>query len=217
MRPTDSWRKARVTAGLCILTAACWLILAVLGRDAWAELWAGFFPIRLALPPDPSLAPVWLTPLTATLVHAGFIHVAFNLVFLALLGRRVENVLGPVSLLILYLVGAYAAAGAYHAAAPYNLMPAIGAGGAVASVVGAYAILYGRNRLGRLSGRPAIWLGALWGMAAWTFIQLVLGLAVGAVPLAADALAPAAAAPAGGFLAGMLLANPLLRFRWRNA
>ena len=217
MRPTESWSRARATAGLCIVTAAAWLVLSILGLDALAELWGGFFPARLAVPADPLLAPVWLTPLTATLVHAGFLHVAFNLLFLALLGRRVETVLGPVSLLILYLAGAYAAAGAYYIASPHALLPAIGAGGAVSAVVGAYAILYGRNRLGRLSGRSAVWLGALWVMAAWVVIQLALGLATAAVPLSLEALAPGAAGPAGGFLAGMILANPLLRFRWRNA
>ena len=217
MRPSDSWSKARVTAGIAIVTAACWLVLSILGLDVWAMLWGGFFPARLTLPHDPSLAPFWLTPLTTTLVHAGFLHLAFNLLFLALLGRRVEAVLGPVSLLILYLLGAFAAAGAHCLAYPNGLVPALGAGGAVSAVVGAYAILYGRNRLGRVSGRPAIWLGALWLMAAWVAVQVVLNSAAAYAPLSLEAVAVSAAAASGGFLIGLLLANPLLRFRWRNA
>src|ERR1700709_2685694 len=111
MKPSESWSKARVTVGIAVVIAACWLILAVLQLDQWAWIWGGFRPARLGPPDDGSLAPFWLTPLTATLLHAGIVALGFNLFALLLSGRRVENVLGPASLAMLYLLGAYVAAG----------------------------------------------------------------------------------------------------------
>ena len=219
MKPADDWRKARLTAGIAILTFACWLIAALLGLDDWAAQWGAFVPARVGLPWDGLRAPVWLTPLTATLVHANLAHVAFNLLFLIFCGRRVENVLGPLSLLILYLLGAYAAAAADYFADPAVAGGMIGASGAISAVLGAYARLYGRNRVSFVSGRPAVWLNALWLMATWVAIQAAVGIisAQGAFPFTGEGMAVAAAAHVGGFVVGVILANPLLRFRWRKA
>jgi membrane associated rhomboid family serine protease len=219
MKPSDSWSKARVTAGIALATAACWLIVTVLGFDDWAARWGGFVPARAALPDNGSVAPFWLTPLTATLVHANIIHLGFNLIILAFCGRRVENVLGPASLLILYLLGAYAAAGAQYLTDPQSLVVMIGASGAISAVLGAYAMLFGRNRVSIVTGRLAVWLNALWLMAAWVILQVLVGIASaqGAFPFTGEGMAIAAAAHIGGFIIGVILANPLLRFRWRNA
>jgi len=219
MRPTDSWSKARLTAGIGIVTAICWLVVTILGVDDWAAVWGGFIPARFGIANDGTMAPFWLTPLTATLVHANFVHIAFNLFFLAFCGRRVENVLGPISLAVLYVLGAYAAAGAEYLADPHGLQVMIGASGAISAVLGTYAMLYGRNRVSIVSGRPAIWLNALWLMATWVALQVAVGIvsAQGDFPLTGNGMAIAAAAHIGGFVIGVLLANPLLRFRWRNA
>jgi len=219
MRPSDSWSKARVTAGIALVTAACWLIVTILRLEYWAWNWGGFRPARLAIPDDGSLAPFWLTPLTATLLHGSVIHLGFNLVILVFCGRRVENVLGPVSLLILYLLGAYAAAGAQYLADPNSIAPMIGASGAISAVLGAYAMLFGRNRVSVVTGRLAVWLNALWLMAAWAILQLLVGIASaeGGFPFTGDGMAIAFAAHIGGFIVGVILANPLLLFRYRKA
>jgi membrane associated rhomboid family serine protease len=219
MRPTDTWSKARLTAGIAIVTAACWLIVAVLGLDDWAAVWGGFIAGRLGLPDDGSVAPFWLTPLTATLVHGGLIHLGFNLIILVFCGRRVENVLGPASLAILYLLGAYAAAGAQYLSDPHSMVPMVGASGAISAVLGAYAMLFGRNRVSVVSGRLAVWLNAVWLMAAWVVLQIMVGIASaqGAFSLNGETMVIAAAAHIGGFILGVILANPLFRFRWRNA
>ena len=219
MRPSDSWSKARVTACIAIVTAACWLIVDLFGLDLWAAIWGGFIPARFGLTDDGSMAPFWLTPLTATLVHGGIIHLAFNLLILVFCGRRVENVLGPVSLAILYLLGAYAAAGAQYLVDPHSLAPMIGASGAISAVLGAYAMLFGRNRVSVVSGRLAVWLNALWLMAAWVILQLLVGIASaeGGFPFTGGGMAIAFAAHIGGFIVGVILANPLLLFRYRKA
>jgi membrane associated rhomboid family serine protease len=219
VKPTDSWKQARVTLGLLALTTACWLIVSVLGLSDWAAVWGGFIPGRLALVDDGTVAPVWLTPLTATLVHDGLIHLGFNLLILAFCGRRVENVLGPFGLIILYVFGAYAAAGAQYLANPHSLIPMVGASGAISAVLGAYAMLFGRNRVSIVSGRPAIWINALWLMAAWVVLNVLVGIASaqGGFLFTGEGIKIAVAAHIGGFLVGVLLANPLLRFRWRKA
>src|SRR4051812_22240545 len=105
MRPPDSWKKARLTLGIAAVTVAAFVIATVFRLDMWAAIWGGFIPGRFALADDGSVAPFWLTPLTATLVHGGFIHIAFNLIILLFCGRAVETVLGPVSLAVLYVLG----------------------------------------------------------------------------------------------------------------
>jgi len=219
MRPSDSWSKARLTAGIALVTAGCWLILRILGFELQAWIWGAFVPGRLGLPDDGSVAPFWLTPLTATLLHANIIHLGFNLLILVFCGRRVENVLGPASLGILYLLGAYAAAGAQYLADPQSLVPMIGASGAISAVLGAYAMLFGRNRVSIVSGRLAVWLNALWLMAAWVVLQVMVGIASaqGGFPFTGEGMVIAAAAHIGGFILGVIFANPLFRFRWRNA
>jgi membrane associated rhomboid family serine protease len=219
MRPSDSWKNARVTAGIAAVTAAAWLIAAIFQLQDWAAIWGGFIPGRLAMANDGSPAPFWLTPLTATLVHGGPIHLAFNLVILVFCGRAVENVLGPVGLATLYVLGAYAAAGAQYLIGPHSLVPMIGASGAISAVLGAYAMLFGRNRVSVVSGRLAVWLNALWLMVAWVVLNVMVGIASlrGDFPLTGEGMSIAAAAHIGGFLIGVLLANPLLLFRYRKA
>jgi membrane associated rhomboid family serine protease len=219
MRPADSWRKARVTIGLCALIALCWLIASALAMELWAAMWGGFVPARVTIPWDGTTAPVWLTPLTATLVHGGLLHLAFNVGVLAVAGRRVENVLGAAGLAVLFVLGAYAAAGADWLVNPLGAYPLIGASGAVSAIVGAFAILFGRNRLGALRGRIAIWLNALWLLAVWLAVTLMIVIAASGTArgLIGLPLAIIAAVHAAGFLVGAALANPLLRFRWRNA
>src|SRR3954469_18909246 len=129
MRPSDSWSKARVTAGIAIVTAAFWLIPEILGQQGFVTVAAGFWPglERFNYADSHGLyLPLWLTPLTATLIHGGLVHLGFNLLILVFCGRRVENVLGPLSLVILYVLGAYAAAGAQYLVSPNSLMPMIG-------------------------------------------------------------------------------------------
>ena len=219
MKPSDSWSEARVTAGIALVTAACWLIVTVLHLEELVWVPGGFIPARFELTQDGSLAPFWLTPLTATLIHANIIHLGFNLLILVFCGRRVENVLGPASLVILYLLGAYAAAGAQYLTDPHSLVPMIGASGAISAVLGAYAMLFGRNRVSVVSGRLAVWLNALWLMAAWVILQVMVGIASaqGGFPFTGEGMAIAAAAHIGGFMVGVILANPLFRFRWRKA
>ena len=214
MRLPDSWKNARVTMGIAVVTTAIFAVLALLRLDEWAAIGGGFIPARLAYGGDEGMVPFWLTPLTSAFLHANFVHLAFNLLVLVFCGRPVESVLGPFGLAILYLVGVYVAAGAQYALDPLSPLPMIGASGAVSAVIGAYAMLFGRNKVKIANARLALWLNALWLMAAWVVLQVIVGLGVTA---ATGGLQVAVAAHVGGFLAGLLLAYPLLLFRYRGA
>jgi membrane associated rhomboid family serine protease len=210
----QSWSGARATLVIAGTTVALWLIVAALGLDDYAALWGGFIPARVSgRIEDAVLAPVLLTPLTATLVHAGLVHLAFNLVVLLFCGRSIEPILGKAGLAILYVTGAYAAAAAQYLAGPNTVVPMIGASGAISAVLGAYAVLFGRNKVKVANPTLALWLHILWLAAAWIALQLLVGFAF--VPIGAEGIA--VFAHIGGFIAGLALARPLLLLKWRGA
>jgi membrane associated rhomboid family serine protease len=213
MRPPESWNRAPATVAIAVVTAASWLLVAMSGALQEAVQWGGFIPVRVGSSGDvPGLLSLLLTPLSATLVHANALHLLFNLVVHLYCGRAVEGVLGTRSLIVVYVVGAYAAAGAEYAAGPHSPIALIGASGAISSVIGAYAMLFGRNRVAISAPALATLVNALWVAAGWVLLQLLVGYAFGTMGCSI-----AIAAHIGGFLAGLLLARPLLLWRWRGA
>ncbi|MGE5722164.1 MAG: rhomboid family intramembrane serine protease [Sphingomonadales bacterium] len=213
MRPPESWRSAPATLVIAALTVLAWAVAAGLNMSDFAAVWGGFVPDRVTgLPGDEWLAPVWLTPLTATLVHAGFLHLALNMLILLFCARAVEPILGTVGLVILYVVGAYAAAAAHFFIHVQDGSPMVGASGAISAVLGAYAMLFGRNRVRIANPRLAVWVHALWLGAAWVVLQLLVGITFQTMGTRI-----AVAAHIGGFAAGLMLAKPLLLFRYRKA
>ena len=220
MRIPQSWSKARLTLLILGLTVVAWVIAVTLQREEWVAIWGGFIPARLAYGDQGMVfAPFWLTPLTSALIHAGFLHLLFNMLILVVCGRPVESVLGPLGLLILYLVGAYAAAAAQYATGPESATVMVGASGAISAVLGAYAILFGRNKVKVQNPKLALWLNALWLLAAWIGLNLVMRVVAGegAIPGTGAGVEVAIAAHIGGFLVGIALAWPLLMLRYRNA
>jgi membrane associated rhomboid family serine protease len=121
-------------------------------------------------------------------------------------------VLGRFGILILYLVGAYAAAAAQYAVDPGSVAPMVGASGAISAWLGAFALLFGRNKVRVAHPGLATWLNALWLGAAWIVLQLLVGLT-----FETTGLSIAIFAHIGGFLAGLALARPLLLLKWRGA
>jgi membrane associated rhomboid family serine protease len=209
---------ARATFTIGAVTALAWAIVAAANlTDAVAPL-AGFIPARLSTAlAIPGAVPVALTPLTATLVHAGILHLGFNLLIFIFCARLVEVSIGPACLVLLYLVGAYAAAGAQYLFEPHSVVPIIGASGAASAVIGAYALLYGQRQVQDWGPIPGRLLHILWLAAAWIGLQLLLGFASGGMPGLPTGGTIAVPEHIGGFLAGLALARPLLLFRYRSA
>ncbi len=201
------------TVAISVFTALAWLIASAVAPGDQAALSLGFIPARLTGAEVPwAAAPAVLTPLTATIVHSGLIHLGFNLLLLVWCGMAVERVLGLWGLLILYLVGAYAAALAQWLVDPMGVIPMIGASGAVSAVIGAFSLSFGRARQVTRSVKVNRWLNAAWLLAAWVGLQLMIGWLAGV-----QGVLLATAAHIGGFLAGLLLQRPLLLWRYRSA
>jgi membrane associated rhomboid family serine protease len=201
------------TFAIGVLTVVAGLIISVTIGVNSAAVMLGVIPARLSGVLDISPAvPAFLTPLTSALVHDDLFHLAFNLLFLWWCGSAVERVLGQGSLIALYIVGAFAAAAAQWAVAPLSAIPVIGASGAISAVIGAFALSFGQQK--RLVRSPTLnrWLNALWLLAAWLVLQLLLGWAAGE-----QGVLLATPAHIGGFVVGLALQRPLLLWRYRKA
>ena len=198
---------------IVVLTALAWVLTALAGYSEQAAFALGFIPLRV-LHPAVSFpaAPAFLTPLTATLAHSGLVHVGFNLLMLVWCGAAVERVLGPTGLIILYVVGAYAAAAAQWAVAPDAMTPMIGASGAISAVVGAFALSFGRAKPFTNNLRVNRWINVAWLMIAWVVLQMMMGWLAGG-----QGYLLATPAHVGGFAAGLLFQRPLLMWKYRKA
>jgi rhomboid family protein len=97
--------------------------------------------------PFPGQIPTWETAFTAMFLHGGILHIAGNMIFLAIFGPNVEEVVGRLKYLIFYLVGGLAALAAQIAVGPNSFAPTLGASGAIAAVLGGYIVLYPRARI----------------------------------------------------------------------
>jgi len=108
--------------------------------DYWVSL-GGFVPSLIETPSQ------WYRILTSMFLHADLFHIFFNMYFLYLFGRAVENALGKLRFLILYLISGIIAS-IFHTAFSFiggptaYAIPAIGASGAISGVLGAYLIFY---------------------------------------------------------------------------
>jgi membrane associated rhomboid family serine protease len=202
------------------VTALAWLIAAVLGQSEQAGFALGFIPARIMHPGIVfPAAPAFLTPLTATLVHSGPIHLGFNLLILVWCGTQVEQVLGKSGLAVLYVVGAYAAAAAEWASVATRpitdvawMAPMVGASGAISAVMGAYALSFGRAKPFTRNLALNRWINVAWLMVAWVVLQLMMGWLGNQ-----QGYLLATPAHVGGFAAGLLLQRPLLLWRYRHA
>ena len=93
-----------------------------------------------------SPVPAWATVFTAMFIHAGWLHILGNMLFLWIFGDNVEDAMGHVRYLVFYLIGGVAAALAQtYIGGPLSTDPMIGASGAIAAVLAAYLVLFPRG------------------------------------------------------------------------
>ena len=89
----------------------------------------------------------WITILTATFLHAGWLHILGNMVFLWTFGPEIEDVMGRVRYPVFYLLGGLVAFLAQIVVDPTSAVPTLGASGAIAGVMGAFLITYPRDQI----------------------------------------------------------------------
>jgi membrane associated rhomboid family serine protease len=153
---------------------------------------------------DRNQPPVWVTLFTAMFMHGGVLHIAGNMLFLWIFGNNVEDAMGRIKFLLFYLAGGVVAALAQVAISPNSDVPTLGASGAIAAVLGAYAVLYPRARVVTLIFIvffiTVITVPALLVLGLWFLFQL---LDASAQPLGGGG-GVAYFAHIGGFLFGLL-------------
>ena len=150
----------------------------------------------------------WLTLVTSMFLHGGFLHIGGNMLYLWIFGDNVEDTLGHVRFLVFYLFCGIAASLLQIAVLPSSPVPLVGASGAIAGILGAYAILFPSARIRtlvffiffiRIVPIPALIVLGIW------FLMQVLS-----VP-SSERSGVAFFAHVGGFLVGMLLAGLFAR------
>ena len=147
----------------------------------------------------------WLTMFTSLFMHGGFLHIAGNMLFLWVFGNNIEDSMKKWKFVIFYLLGGVVANLAQVAVDPSSTAPGIGASGAIAAVLGGYALLYPRARIVTavilIFFITLLELPALLVLGAWFVLQL-LDAAVQS-PLSGGGVAYFA--HLGGFGFGLLL------------
>ncbi|HSG94307.1 MAG TPA: rhomboid family intramembrane serine protease [Afifellaceae bacterium] len=153
------------------------------------------------LPADYVLVPEAATFVTYAFLHASFLHLAGNMLFLWVFGDNIEDAVGHLRYLAFYLLSAAGGGLAHSLFNADSTLPLIGASGAVAGIVGAYLLLHPRVKLWvLLLGKIPFRLSAVYILLAWAAFQVV-NLFI-AVPGEENV---AWWAHIGGFIAGCLL------------
>jgi membrane associated rhomboid family serine protease len=145
--------------------------------------------------------------LTAMFVHANWMHVLGNMLFLWVFGDNVEDILGHAKYLAFYLICGFVAAMAQVLMDPSSRVPMVGASGAIAGVMGAYLMKFPRSHVVMLTWFLLIFTFELpaWLMLVYWFgLQLFGGF--GSITESAQG-GTAFFAHVGGFVAGLILIN----------
>lgn len=147
----------------------------------------------------------WENVLTAMFVHANWMHVLGNMLFLWVFGDNVEDILGHAKYLVFYLLCGTTAALAQVMLDPSSRIPMVGASGAIAGVMGAYLVKFPRSQVVMLTWFILIFTFDLpaWLMLVYWFLMQVFG-GFGQIAEANQG-GTAFAAHVGGFVMGIIL------------
>lgn len=177
---------------------------AVIGNDAkMASIFADF----ALVPAELTRGEETYTLLTSMFMHAGWMHLAGNMLFLWIFGDNLEDMFGHVGFLAFYLICGVAADMAHILPDPSSQVPLVGASGAIAGVMGGYLLLFPKAKVDVLLIFIVFFrvfsLAAWIVLAAWFAMQIFSG-----VSTPTEGGGVAYWAHAGGFVAGILLALP---------
>lgn len=143
--------------------------------------------------------------ITSMFLHEGWVHVIFNMWFLAIFGDNVEDRLGHFAYLLFYFVTGLAATMVNFMFSLHSQIPSLGASGAIAGIMGAYFFLYPRARVLTWFGFFVFWLPAWLVLGYWFIVQFLSGAATAITYAARPSGGIAFWAHVGGFAAGLFL------------
>jgi membrane associated rhomboid family serine protease len=159
--------------------------------------------------------PPWIeTAFTSMFMHGGILHIAFNMLFLWVFGNNIEDMMGRLKYLAFYLVGGLVALYAQALVDPGSTVPTIGASGAIAAVLGAYALLHPRAKVLTLIFIiffvTLVEIPAMVLLGIWFVLQFIPAIGQAAAPVAGGGVAYFA--HVGGFIFGILVMLVARRF-----
>jgi membrane associated rhomboid family serine protease len=156
----------------------------------------------------PDQAPWWVTLFTSMFMHGSLLHLGGNMLFLWIFGNNIEDSMDELRFVAFYLLGGLAAIGAQVLADPSAAVPTVGASGAIAAVLGGYALLYPRARVITvvfiIIFFTIIELPALLVLGFWILVQLYLGASDLGSQTAGGEGGVAYFAHIGGFVFGLI-------------
>ena len=170
----------------------------LMGGDAFIMNWA-FVPSRFLANPFGD----FLTLFTSMFMHAGWLHLGGNMLYLWIFGDNVEDRFGHIKFIFFYLICGLVATFAQLAFSIGSDVPNLGASGAIAGVLGAYILLFPKSSVRVLQGSRVIQVSALIVIGIWIVLQFFSG--IGSIVSATQTGGVAYMAHIGGFVAGLLL------------
>jgi membrane associated rhomboid family serine protease len=169
---------------------------------------AGGQSMPIHLYPGPT--PIYLTLLTSMFMHASWLHIGGNMLYLWIFGDNIEDRIGHVKFLVFYLICGLAASAADILFKTDSIIPSLGASGAIAGVLGAYLVLFPKRQVRVLMARQIVNMPAFLVLGLWILLQIFSQISVAG----AQSGGVAYMAHIGGFVAGVAL---ILLFGGRRA
>ena len=177
--PLENMTRPWVNYGLIALTVLVFFVTGGASTDSVRESAFSFGLIPSVvndikeLPAGYVLIPETATYVTYAFLHANFLHLAGNMLFLWVFGDNIEDAVGHWRYLAFYLLAAAGGGLAHSLLNASSALPLIGASGAVAGIVGAYLLLHPRVKLWvLLLGKIPFRLSAVYILVAWAAFQV---------------------------------------------
>jgi membrane associated rhomboid family serine protease len=169
------------------------------GQDIVGRVPVNGFFIEL----EPSPEPVYLTLISSMFMHGGWAHLAGNMLFLWIFGDNVEHAMGHVPFVVFYLAAGIVATLAHVVYQPDSIIPLVGASGAISGILGAYLVMFPRNRVAVFVFPYTLWVPAIFAIGLWAVFQFVAGF--GQIAATEQTAGVAYLAHIGGFIAGLVV------------
>lgn len=183
---------------LLIVVNVLFFLVEMVGGDDFIMQWA-FVPSRFLANPVGD----FITLFTSMFMHAGWLHLGGNMLYLWIFGDNVEDRFGHLKFLVFYLLSGLGATFAQLMFSLGSNIPNLGASGAIAGVLGSYILMFPKGTIRVLQGQRVVQAPALMVIGLWIVLQLFSG--IGSIANTADIGGVAYMAHIGGFIAGFVL------------
>jgi membrane associated rhomboid family serine protease len=142
-------------------------------------------------------------------MHAGWVHLLGNMLYLWIFGDNVEDRLGHGVFAVFYFLCGLGATFAQLAVSIGSSIPNLGASGAIAGVLGAYLLMFPRGRVNVLMGRAIVAMPALVVLGLWILLQIFSSVGSFTASTQTEGGGVAYMAHIGGFVTGLILSYVL--------